>query len=533
MMKRPQQSHFETGRVTAGRGRPWRAQGRVVPANDCGACARAHRPHAPGLPLRAPALLRARRSALPRVAALWLVLCLALCPALCPAFWPGGAAAAEARPQPGSAPSARQRPGAAAPLPVPARKSYTLEEAVNTALERNFSIEAAREDSLAAAEGKKAARSAFGPVLGTGYDYDRRQHRRSASGSLQDKELFTWRAFLDQNVFAGFATLADYQKAALQEESRQAAHTQARLELVRTVQTHFFTYLRALEDVRSARDALDRLQSQLASSQAFYDVGVSPRIDVLQAEVDVSAAESALLVAENAVETEKARLNTLLVLPLDTDVDYAGELGFIPFSRSLDDCLRQAYARRPDLIMAGKSVLIAEKDITSAQSGFYPQISAYGAWGTQGSDALASGSPAARTRFNEWSVGMSAEWPVFEWGKTVFETRQAIHIHARVSAEAQNLKQEVGFMVKERMLAMSEAAKRVKVALKTVEQATEAYRMSDARYRQQVGTMTDVLDAQAKLSYAEASLAGARADYSIALSSLYAAIGEENPSLRP
>jgi outer membrane protein len=65
-----------------------------------------------------------------------------------------------------------------------------------------------------------------------------------------------------------------------------------------------------------------------------------------------------------------------------------------------------------------------------------------------------------------------------------------------------------------------------------VEQAAEAYRMADARYRQQVGTMTDVLDAQAKLSQAEASLAEARSDYSISLSSLYAAIGEENPSLK-
>ena len=412
-----------------------------------------------------------------------------------------------------------------------AAQSYSLSQAVETALERNFSVTAAEEEHKSRMHGRRAATSAFGPVLGTAYDYERRQHGVSRSGSLQDKELYTWRVYLNQNVFAGFATLADYQQASLREESAAEGIRQARLELIRTVQEHFFLYLQAGEDVRSARDALERLQSQLASSQAFYDVGVSPRIDVLQAEVDVSTAESALLVAENAVATQKARLNTLLVLPLDADVEYAGTLGYIPFTRSLDACLTQAYLRRPDLIMAEKSVRIAEKDITKARSGLYPQVSAYGAWGSQGSDPKAAGSSVGPTRYNEWTVGLSAEWPLFEWGKTYFETRQATHQQSRVRAEAENLRQEVGFIIKERTLAMTESAKRIKVAQKAVEQAKEAYRMADARYRQQVGTMTDVLDAQAKLSLAEAALAGARADYAIALSSLYAAIGEESPSL--
>lgn len=420
-----------------------------------------------------------------------------------------------------------------APSPGLAKDVYTLQRAVETALERNFSVKAAEAGHKGAQSGVKAARSAFGPVLGTGYDYTRRQHGVSSSGSLQDKELFAWRVFLKQNVFAGFATLANAQKAALQEESDRAGVSQARLELIRTVQEHFFRLLKARQNVVSARDALDRLRSQKDSSKAFYDVGVSPRIDVLQADVDVSNAESALLIAENAVETEIARLNTLLLLPIDADVEYKGQLSYIPFTRTLDNCLQQAYRRRPDLLIAEKAVAIAEKDIVKAKSAFYPTITAEVSWGTRGNDALAAGSPQARQRFSEWTVGVSGEWPVFEWGKSYHETRQATHFRSKVRAEADNLRQEVGFLIKERMLAMREAAKRIKVEQKAVEQASEAYRMASARYRQQVGTMTDVLDAQAKLSQAEAALAGSRADYNIALSSLYAAMGEENLSLDP
>jgi outer membrane protein len=416
---------------------------------------------------------------------------------------------------------------------VCAKDVYTLQRAVETALEDNFTIKAAEAGHKGTQEGVKASRSVFGPVLGGRYEYSRRQRSLSATGGAQDKELFAWRAFITQDIFSGFSSLADHQKAILQEESSRAGISQARLELIRTVQEHFFTYLKAQRNVVSAKDSLERLRSQRESSQAFYNVGVSPRIDVLQADVDVSTAESALLVAENTVATEKARLNTLLLLPIDADVEYKGRLEYTAFSRALESCLEQAYRRRPDLIIAEKAVQIAEKDILKAKSGFYPTISAQAFWRTQGGNPLASGSPSARTRFNEWTAGIYSEWPVFEWGKTLFQTRQAFHNRSKVRAEADNLRQEVGFLIKERLLTMSEAAKRIKVAQKAVEQANEAYRMASARYRQQVGAMTDVLDAHAKLSLAEASLAGSLADYNIALSSLYVAIGEENPDLTP
>ena len=417
------------------------------------------------------------------------------------------------------------------PFGALAGQTYSLQTAVETALERNFTIRAAEDGYRGTQAETQSRRGAFGPVLGTRYGYDRRQHAVGSGGRAQDKELFTWRVYLSQNVFAGFSTLADFQQAALRENSAEQGVRQARLELIRIVQENFFIYLKAKQDVLSARDALERLRSQLAASKAFYDVGVSPRIDVLQAEVDVSAAEGALLVAENAVASQKARLNTLLLLPLEADVEYVGQLGYIPFSHSLEDCLRQAHRLRPDLIMAEKSVRIAETDITRAKSAFYPQVAAIGTWGTTGNNVRAAGSPNTKPHYSEWTVGMAAEWQIFEWGRTVNDMRRAGHEKNRVQAAADNLRQEVGFMVKVRMLAMNEAAQRITVAQKGVEQAAEAYRMADARYRQQVGTMTDVLDAQAKLSLAEAALAEAGADYGIALSSLYVAIGEESPAL--
>ena len=135
------------------------------------------------------------------------------------------------------------------------------------------------------------------------------------------------------------------------------------------------------------------------------------------------------------------------------------------------------------------------------------------------------------TEFSEWSVGVSAKWNLFDSGKDYYAQSAAAQVVNRVMADEANLRQEVAFEVKSRHLKLSEAAKRIKVAQKTVDQAAEAYRMAVARYQAQVGTNTDVLDAQASLTSAEAALTSAQAEYLVALASLYVSIGDKNPSL--
>ena len=102
--------------------------------------------------------------------------------------------------------------------------------------------------------------------------------------------------FLARQVPAGSLLLAlDIQKAALQADSDKASLRKAELDMTEQVQTAFLEYLKAGENTRSMRDSLTRLREQLRIAQAYFEVGLSPRLDVLQAEVDVSEAESLLI----------------------------------------------------------------------------------------------------------------------------------------------------------------------------------------------------------------------------------------------
>lgn len=415
-----------------------------------------------------------------------------------------------------------------------AADSYDMRGAVARALERNFAVSVAEESAMAAESGRQAARGAFGPALGTTYEYQRRQHRAAPGATReQDKDLFTWRIWLRQNIFSGFSTLNAYQKSVLQKENADSNIARARLELIGTVQENFLRLLQAAENTRSAKDSLERLRSQLKVTTAFYEVGLKPRLDVLQADVDVATAEDFLLQAVNAYETQLSRLNTLLILPVEAEIKYTGSLAHIPFTRNFEECLKTALAKRPDLRMAQKTVIIADKDVGLAGSDFFPKINVEGGWATQGDKPAAAGSENMPDRYGAWSLGISGEWTAFSGGSTYYGVRQAKRMRNRFAAEEMDLRQEISHDVKSRLLKISETEKRIKVAQKGLEQAREAYRMADALYQAQAGIFIDVLDAQAKLTQAEATLTSAQADYLIALARLHVAMGEENPALLP
>lgn len=412
-----------------------------------------------------------------------------------------------------------------------AGQTYDMGSAVDKALRDNHGVESTTAARDAAEEGRKSARGAFGPSLSSSYGYKRLDEKPIAYGRELDNDTYTWSVGVKQPLFTGFNLLSTYQKAALEKERQEAELRKTRLTLTLGVQQAFLGYLKAQQDIRSARDAVVRLREQLKVTQAFYDVGLRPRLDVLQAEVDLSKAESDLIKAESAFETQKVRLNTLLIIPVEEDTSYVGDLEYRPFDRSFEACLEQAYRMRPDMHIAAKSIEIADKDSTIAASGFYPQVSAGFDWAAQGDHPEASGSTLDKTGFNQWSTNVTASMNVFEWGRTYYGVQQAKQIVNKVRADEASLRQEIAYEVKSRLLAATEATKRIAVARKALDQASEAYRMALARYQAQVGTNTDVLDAQAKLTLAEAGLTGAKADYLVALAQLFASIGELRPDL--
>ncbi|MDO9632777.1 MAG: TolC family protein [Humidesulfovibrio sp.] len=435
-------------------------------------------------------------------------------------------------PAPADVPMLGQSQPQAASIPIP--KSLDLKQSVERGLVANPTIVGARAQLQGSDYMVNSSMSDFFPTASASYGFTRYGEQPKTKAGVNSGDQTTWTGNLNihQPIFTGFKLLKTHQKARLTKEQNDANLTQAELSLISAIQTNFLSHLKARMDVKSAQDSVERLQSQLKVTQAFFDVGLKPKLDVLQAEVDLATAQQNLLKAKNSHDTTRAKLNSLLNLPLEAPVEYTGDLVYTPFALDLNECLNRAFKTRPDILMGIKSVQIAEKDAGITASDFYPQVSADVDFYKKGDQPGLSGSQnLSNTSKSYMTVGANASWTFFQWGSTFFKYKSADETVNKVRAALDNTRLGAGYEIKQGMLSQREAADRIGVAKKSVDAAREAYRMALARYQAQVGTNTDVLIAQSTLSTSEAQLSQALSDYQTAISSLYVSMGEKNPEL--
>jgi outer membrane protein TolC len=407
-----------------------------------------------------------------------------------------------------------------------------MEESIARGLRDNPQLEALRREIRAAEYGIDAAAGGLGPAMTANYRYLRQEHDTPSAGMAKDDWMLNLN--LHQPLFTGFRLLSNLEKSRLAKDVATARLEQASQAFILNVQRQFLILLQARANVRSAEDSLTRLESQLTVISAFYEVGLRPKLDVLQAEVDVAHAEQQLLAARIALKNQVSRLNTLLDIPVTREVDYVGRLEFIPFVQDLQDCLDSAFKNRPDIEIASKSIAVAEKEAKVVSSDFYPQIGADIDYYSHGDSPDAYGNDYARERDNDyWTAQVTLSYRFFESGANYNAFKQARQRVKALEEEYDNLHNEISFQVKSGYDTLGESVERIEVTKKALVSARESYRMAQARYEAQVGTNTDVLDAQASVTRAEADTTQALADYQQNMAALYNAMGIRNVNLTP
>jgi outer membrane protein len=419
-----------------------------------------------------------------------------------------------------------------------AEEYVNMEEAVKRGLQVNDAVQAAQYQTQSAEAQRKSALGGFGPSVTLGYGYTRYDRGRQGFAfngtalqqTVGSQDLWTMNLNVSQPLFTGFRLLNTYQRAAISARASEEALRQTRLQLIQLIQSNFLELLKAREDVRSAEDSLARLRSQLKVSQAFFDVGLQPRLDVLQAESDVAQAEQVLVVAQNVVATQQSRLNTLLDWPVDRQTSYVGTLDYFPFEMTLEEALATAEKSRPSLALARSSVDVAQRDVQLAQSPYYPQVAANFDYFRYGDDPAVSGGGNIQES-DEWRAGAALQWQIFNSFSTYYGVRREQYNVLRLQEEISQEWNQISLEVQANLLDVESARQRIDAARKGVAAAREGYRMAEARYKAQVGTITEVLDAQARLTSAEANLTQSLADYQRAVSRVYTAMGVERVAL--
>ena len=337
------------------------------------------------------------------------------------------------------------------------------------------------------------------------------------------RDNYTWATEVRQPLFAGGGIVANWRAGRLGAEIARSDEQAAVNDLVLDVKTAYFNVLKAQRLAEAARQAVELLQAHRNMAKDFFDVGMVPKNDVLRAEVELANGTYNLTKVENALEMTRANFNTVLRRDVNEPVVLEDISELRPFDGSLADLRKQALEGRPEIKSYAMKTEQADRYVDAARSEFFPAISAVGHYERFGDTPGVSGSPYQDAE--SWYVGGMLSWNFWEWGRTKYRVDSVKSRRNQVQNALEGMKDQVTLEVKNAWLQLDEARKQVGVTKKAIEQAEENFRMSQERYREQVGTATEVLDAQTLLTRSRSDHAGALADYHIGLARLERAMG--------
>jgi outer membrane protein TolC len=254
-------------------------------------------------------------------------------------------------------------------------------------------------------------------------------------------------------------------------------------------------------------EAEQQLSRHLEVARVLADAGKAAPLDVLRAEVQLANVRQALLKARNAERQTRMALNNAMGRPVDAPLTLAPT---VPITAAvLLPPTSDVYEQHPDIRAARLAVRRTESEIKSARAARSPSLSLLGSYNYEGSRDPFS------IRNN--NIGLALAFPLIDGGTRSGAIEQANARRTQAQAAEELIHQRINLEVDSARLSVAEAYERISTTQKTVEQAAEALRVVQEKYRVGMGSSTEVIDAQVALTQARANQAASESDYNVAV----------------
>lgn len=406
-------------------------------------------------------------------------------------------------------------------------ETFTLKHAIETALKNNIALKISKKEIDTALAAEKKQKTNFLPTFNATYQYDYIDEEPKMGTILTgSQEEYTLISKVTQPIFTGFSLLNHYKIAKLGLDAAKINEKLKRLEIIFEAKKRFFFHLKAQKLLKISEDTVTQITAQKEVAKNFYEVGMTPLNDLLQAKVELANAKQELITAQNNLEIAKSNFNVLLRRPINESLELEDVLSYTTFGHDIDYCHKMAKKNRLELKIADLEIEIAEKEVKLAQKDYYPSINLEGSYFKRGTEWDVDGGDYIYDP-EGWSITAVASWDFWEWGRSNYEVKEKQSRFYQAQYQKTEILDNIRLEVKQAYLNTLESEKNITTVKKAIEQAKENFRINKERYKEQIATSTDVLDAQTLLSKTMTNYYNALYDFKIAKASLYKAMGQE------
>ena len=381
----------------------------------------------------------------------------------------------------------------------------------------NADIAAARADYQALSEVVPQVRAGLLPNLSAGANLSDSRTQVDSPANTASRSGMVYQANLSQPLFRADRWF--------QLQAAEASNEQAALQLSASEQNlilqsaeAYFAVLRAQDNLASTKAEEAAFKRQLDQANERFDVGLSDKTDVLEAQAGFDTARANRIIAQRQVEDAFQALTTL------TNREFAALEGIehslpilAPTPNDAKAWVDTAAAQNLNLQASNYAVDAAEETLRQRKSGHAPTLDAVASYQKGDNDSLdfsnRNGAPGYSGDVEQRSIGLQLNIPLYSGGLTSSQVRESFQRLNQSEQLRESLRRQVVQNTRNLHRALNTDVETVQARKQSIISNQSALEATEIGY--QVGTrnIVDVLDAQRELYSAVRNYNNARYDY--------------------
>jgi len=400
-------------------------------------------------------------------------------------------------------------------MPLHAQELLTPEQVLEIALKNNYDITISKEQADIAKNNYTLGNAGFLPSvnlnasgntstnnfkqnLSTGLVTERSGVN---SNNLSASAVMTW------TVFDGFKMFATYDKLqAMMEVGELALKVQIE-NTVSSVLLAYYDVVRQKQEKKANDNSMKLYNERVQIADQKFKLGLTAKVDYLQARVDLTALQSTSRTQQAAIENSKANLNVLLGRKPDVTFDVIDTI-IIDAAISLEEFRSNAEKQNTLLKFNERNIRVTQKAIQEFNGSLYPRLSVNA--GYNYSRTASEAGLVALNRSNGPTVGFTATWNLFNGRVLTSQIR-----NARVEMNIAEVQLQQSKLVLESQVLQSWNNTQLAFEILKLEEdnillAKENVTIAMERYKVGNGTSIELQQAQQSFDAAQVRLVAAR-----------------------
>ena len=406
-----------------------------------------------------------------------------------------------------------------------------FKQVYQAALEQDATIRASRAAADSGRERLPQARAGLMPQVSASAGRNFNSLDTTSPNILGELGTINDRYFSDNKSVQLRQPLVNMQRWLQFEQAKSmVAETEATLDrdlqnLVVRVAGAYFEYLMSDEQLELVLAQKKMYTSLVDAAKKGLAAGSGTRTDIDDAQARLDMASAQELEARQNQDQTRRQLEVLINQPVASvaklNVPALKLVGPVP--ASLDEWTSRAEKNSPEIKAMQARLEAARREVSKSQAGHLPTLDAVAQWSNSGSENITR----INSRYENKSIGVQLNVPLFSGGYVNSTIRQAVAEQTRAEETLEALRRDLGVRVHKEFRGVSEGVMRVRALEQAVRSADQMMKSTQMSLKAGSRTQLDVLNAQQQYTMALRDLAQARFVYLMSKVKLASLAGDD------